>query len=460
MKKVMIFALPNSFSPSAKNSSYDKRISPLGLATLGAVLMRENSVRLIDGLAAGMTLEKAAGIIEGYSPDVLLLSVFDRCRWALEPAGELIKNIKRPMIGLIGTHDPQVNADIMKGFEGIDFSTYGDPEYTALQILKQGSSDGVDGAVCRKAGGIHINKPRPLIENLDELPLPDRFLFDAKIYERFPHENKTANPIDVQCARGCPFGCSFCSVMLIDSRVYRARSPESVCAEIEGLVKKYSSREINFLDSVMTLDRKWFLRLCALMEPLKVEWSCQTRADLVDEELLKRMKAAGCFSILFGIETLDEGTLSSINKGVKYESVKTALDMTKKIGIEARVSCMLGLPQETPASAMRMVNRVVKMKPDFAQFHCTVAFPGTQLYEKALDWGRLEAPSSRKFDLTGYPFVPAGYRDSGEVRLIQRRAYMRFYLRPGFVFNIMKNPSAIKRYARGAGIFLRILSEK
>lgn len=460
MKKVMIFAVPNSFSRNTKDSNYDKRISPLGLATLGAVLMKDSSVKLLDGLTGSVTLEGVLKAIENYNPDILLLSVFDRCRWALEPAGELIKNIKKPLIGLIGTHNPQVNTDIMKRFENIGFSTYGDPEYTVLQILKEGKVEGVEGAIYRDNSLIHVNKPRPLIQNLDELPLPARELFDMKIYERFPHENKTRNPLDIQCARGCPFGCSFCSVKLIESRAHRSRSPQAVAAEIAFLMQKYSSREVNFLDPVMTLDREWTMQLCRVIKPLKIEWSCQTRADLVDEELLSRMKSAGCFSILFGIETLDGGVLSSINKGVKYETVKKALDMTKRLRIEARVSCMLGLPQETSVLAKRMVKQVISMKPDFAQFHCTVAFPGTELYEKAGTWGRLDGPSSREFDLTGYPFIPAGYRDSGHVRVMQRYAYRRFYLRPGFIFNVMKSPSGIKRYLRGLGIFLRILLEK
>ena len=210
------------------------------------------------------------------------------------------------------------------------------------------------------------------------------------------------------------------------------------------------------------MNRDWVIKLCNLLikENLDLVWTCQTRVDKVDLELLKLMKKAGCVSILYGIESLAQESLDSIKKGVKVKNIEKSLKETQEAGIEARCSMMLGLPGETKEAVEKTISLLIKWNPSFVQFHTTIAFPGTELYNNSEKYGRIVGNQMvRKFDLSGNPFVPKGYKDEKELLEMQKKAYRKFYLRPRYILGKMFNLKQFKRNRAGIKTFLKIVSK-
>lgn len=458
--KVLILSPPNSFD-AIKDSSMENRIVPLDLATIGAVLKKHNEVKIVDALALKLTKKEIVNEVKAFDPDLVLLSPFDRCRWAYEPTKEILNQIESDNIALIGGYNPEFIIRVMKDEKKLKFATYGDPEITLLEVTKKKKADGVRGTIYRKGNTVVKSVPRAPIE-MSDIETPDRNLLKMDVYKRFPHENKTDKSIDMSASRGCPYKCTYCLVKQLYGNLYRVRSPENVVNEMKTLRKKYNSREFHFMDPVFTMKHDWVEKFCKLVEPLKMEWSCQTRADLVNQNILRKMKDAGCFSILYGVESLNAKLLKNIKKGTTPENIRNAVRLTKKVGIETRLSFMFGLPEETPEMARKVIDEIIKIEPDFVQLHSVVSFPGTDLEKDIVrkKWGKtLKNVAVRHYDIVGNPFVPNAYKDRTEVENIRKNAYRRFYLRPKYLLKFLTKPTKLWRYIKAFKIYMKIMNE-
>ena len=317
------------------------------------------------------------------------------------------------------------------------------------------------GLILRKGKEIIANEPRPCID-INDLPIQNRDLLRIERYKKVPHIAIKEPCIDVVTSRGCPYDCSFCLSKITGGRNYRLRLPEKIIEEIKLVKEKYGAKQINFASLNFTLNKDWVKKLCELLikEDLGIIWVCQTRTDLVDKQILETMKKAGCASILYGTESLSQELLNNINKKADLKSQFEAIRITKKMGIETRVSMMLGLPGETPSMAEKIVDELIRLEPDFVQFHPTKAFPFTALYEEKDKWGKTAEIEDKSFDRSGYPFLPKGYRDGDELKKVISRAYRRFYLRPKYIIKKISNFREWGRYLRGVPVLFNILKDK
>jgi anaerobic magnesium-protoporphyrin IX monomethyl ester cyclase len=462
--RVMLISPPNILSKNSKEeTSFENRVTPLDLAIIGAVLEKGgHEVKILDALALQIDKQAILDEIEKFNPNLVCLTTFDRCRWGVDSADELSKNIKlnkNIKLGLLWSYKPDMMIFLMKRNKNIDFSIYGDPEFTLLDVANNIPMNKISGLVYRKDSDLITNSPRKPIDSLDELPFPARHLLDPSIYKRLPHELFKEPCVDVLASRGCPYQCIFCLLNVVWGNKIRVRSPENVIEELK-ILKSQGAKQIHFHDLTFTLDREWVIRLCNLMleNKLNLLWTCQTRVDKVDLELLKLMKRAGCRSILYGIESLNQESLDSLKKGVKVEDVEKALRETKKAGIEIRCSMMLGLPGETKESVEKTISLLLKWNPAFVQFHTTIAFPGTELYENIEKYGKIKDNQMiRKFDVSGNPFVPNGYKDENEIVELQKNSYKRFYLRPKYVLGKVFDFKRLKRNISGMKLFFKVV---
>ncbi|MBT3464836.1 radical SAM protein [archaeon] len=461
--KIMIIAPPNSLEDNKEEEfSYDNRITPLDLAYLGGILEESHNVKILDALALSLSKKQILDRVSNYDPDIVCLTAFDRCRWGIESANELIKHISGRKVGLIGSYEFEILLKVMKHNKYINFSIYGDPEYTLLELANENDFKDIKGLIYRDGDELIKNESRELIKDLDDLPFPARHLLPINAYRRMPHEKLKEPCIDMLVSRGCPYNCTYCSIKIIAGKLRRTRSPRKTIEEMKMLKNKYNVKQIHFQDPVLTINKKWILEFCDLLigANLGLIWSCQTRTDCVDREILIKMKKAGCKSVLYGIESLDQKSLDNIKKGTKSEEIIKAIVLTKKIGIEARCSIMVGLPGETKNAVNKTVDLLIKANPAFAQFHSTVVFPGTDLENDVQKYGRvLNESSIKKLDLTGKPFVPKDYKDEEEVIQMQQKAYKRFYMRPKYIIKRVVNPNNFYRNLKGLKIFLNLLKK-
>jgi radical SAM superfamily enzyme YgiQ (UPF0313 family) len=252
----------------------------------------------------------------------------------------------RTRVCLGGPASSPISDLLIDRFPFIDYIVRGEGEYTFSELLaalqQERELDHVAGLTWRKAGEAVLNADRPVIENLDELPIP--------AFEAFDMSPTTALYLDV--GRGCPFKCRFCATAPFWSRKYRMKSTDRILQEMKLLRDRYSRTHINFSHDIFTCDRKWTMAFCdrLIQESTGVEWTCSTRTDTIDEETLERMAAAGCVEIYYGIEAGSQGAQVQIDKRLNLSRSREVIQATVSAGIRPVTGFIIGHPTETPES--------------------------------------------------------------------------------------------------------------
>jgi radical SAM superfamily enzyme YgiQ (UPF0313 family) len=331
--------------------------------------------------------------------------------------------------------------------------------YELVKSLQSNSElSRVDGIAYRDKnnGQIIITKTRNFIKNLDSLPLPARELFPLNKYRTAPPPYGRKKPYFVMItSRGCPFQCAYCSKDVFKD-TFRARSPKKVCDEVEELISKYNAREIQFSDDDFTMDMQRAEQICdeILRRNLKIRWSCLTRADLVNEKLLRKMKDAGCWLIAYGVESGNQKLLDAINKGINIEQTISAFEMTRKAGISPLCSFMFGLPGETKKTIQETIDFVKKIKPAFISCGVLFVYPGSRFFkliQAGKYSGRLRTPDTKK-NLPG-AFFRGNYtvfEDNLTLEQLKepiKKIEREFYLRPQYLIQCLKSIRSFSDFA-------------
>jgi len=336
----------------------------------------------------------------------------------------------------------------------IDLVIRGEGEITLTEIAEHYQSGkpelkDIDGIYYREDEKIIENRPRQLIENLDILPLPAIFLLPLEKYHTSPDNYLGKGVGVITTTRGCPFNCVFCACKIAFNRVYRKKSLDKVFEEIEYYIDKCKVSQLFIMDDCFCLDRKRTIEFCDRMIATgynkKVLWWCQTRVDLVDKELLKKMREAGCKILSFGIESGVQRILDSISKRITLEQIRTTVRLTKKIGIEPRGSFILGLPTETFFDSIKTILFALSLPLSQGKFGLATPYPGTKLWDIALEEGQVKEKGedwNRFTQMAAYtkynpPYIPKG-RKIWELRLLQKTANIVFYLKPTVVTSFVK----------------------
>ncbi|MFX0001762.1 MAG: B12-binding domain-containing radical SAM protein [Candidatus Hermodarchaeota archaeon] len=249
-------------------------------------------------------------------------------------------------------------------------------------IKKNKSYKDINGIAYKDNGEIKINPPRPLIKDLDELPLPAYELFPINIYlKNVSHGSIIGkkSEMGIITTRGCPFNCHYC--YHIFGRGVRTRSIDNVINEIKYLIDKFNVESILILDETFTINKKRVKEFCqkVISEKIKIPWSCYARVNLIDKIMLKMMKAAGCYRVGYGIESGSQKILDNMNKGVTVEQAKKAIKITRKVGLNVGATFMFGYPGETLETIQETIEFCDKLNLS-PTFFFTTPYPGTKLY--------------------------------------------------------------------------------
>ncbi len=286
------------------------------------------------------------------------------------------------------------------------------------------------GLVWRKGSEIVINEDRPFIRHLDDLPLPRHDLLPLEHY-RAP---LVGGPYAfVVTGRGCPAGCRFCIKHVSYGDSLRLRSPENILAELR-LLQGLGIRRVHMYADLFTANREQVLGLCRLLrqEGLSLRWTCNSRADFVDEAMLREMAAAGCWLIAWGIESGNEEILKRVRKGFRLEQAEQALRWAKAAGIKNWGYFIIGLPGETEETIQETIALACRLPLDLALFHIAAPHPGTPFFFEVVEQGwfrpgtRWEQVDMDRSTVLEYPYLPAERLEHWA-----RVAFRRWALRPG-----------------------------
>lgn len=303
---------------------------------------------------------------------------------------------------------------------GCDIVCHGEGEKTILQIVKylEGriSIEEIKGISYKKDGIILNNEPQELIENLDEIPFPnrDKILFD-NYYDYFIFAMRKPYATLIT-SRGCPYKCSFCASPSLWGGKYRSRSVKNVLLEIDYLVQKYKVKYITFEDDIFGLDQEWLKEFCNTLIERKynLNWMCilhPTSLKKDKEEYITLLKKAGCDTFSFGLQSSNGNILKNINRDPETPLLlEETIRIAKSKGILTVVEFIFGLPGETKKTIQENIDYISRVKPHLINIHPLGLMPGTELekiyenkklcdisQEEIINWCR---KATRKFYLT------------------------------------------------------------
>jgi len=227
------------------------------------------------------------------------------------------------------------------------------------------------------------------VNDLDALPFPARHLLPEEVvFTRtlFLGSRGGMGPksTPVISSRGCPFDCYFCAQ---PHRKIRFRSPECFVSEIKYLQHRYDCHHFRFVDDSFSAKKKRVLKICELLEPLRIHYRAQTRSDLLDEEICKAMKKSGCDELGVGVEVADDEILKLVNKSETVEDHKRAIRLMKEAGIRAKAYFMVGLPGYTEETIKKNMEFVEETQIDRYTVSIFVPYPGCLIAENPEKFG-------------------------------------------------------------------------
>lgn len=416
-------------------------IPSLGLAYLAAAAEQAgHDVRILDCTVGGKGWDDVTAEGRTFAPDVVGMTATTPSFGNAVKTVELLRPILPGAAFVVGGSHPTAMPEHTAAAGVFDFLVAGEGEETFVELLGHLNGAGPALAEIRGLGWMREGKPvlnplRAPIADLDNIPFPARHLLPPlSAYHPTPASLRKLPLVHVMTSRGCPFRCNFCDRAVFGDRC-RQRSVNNVMQEVTQVVSVHGAREIRFFDDTFTLNRERLENICAEMKQFRprLPWTCLTNVKCVDLDMLRMMKDAGCWQVLYGLESGDDGILKSLGKGNTVADNRQAVEWARKAGLRVRCDFLVGSPDETMDTLRRTVEFARSLDIDFAHFNKFVPFPGTRFYDELVLRGHtFDFSQSSTLDHDALVFVPPAI-DPDEYREFLDRAYRQFYLRPGYL---------------------------
>lgn len=355
------------------------------LVYAATILSKNHDVLVIDATNEDKTLDQIIKKISRFQPDFVFMAVSSS--GVLYERDVVAKRIKiaasRAKIITIGDTISALPSLLEYPF---DIGIIGEIEPVVEKIVKNQDLSKIQGIMYFRKNKLTINKYKKFLEKeLDDLPFPKWELFNYRRFTYYPLLLK--EPVaPVLSSRGCPFACHYCSYSQNMGVKWRSRSAENVVDEIEMNVNKYGFKGIAFRDPVFSFSRERTKKICDLIKQrkIKVIWACETRPELLNNELIDVMYSAGCRGINLGIESIHENELRNVGRmPLDRKKITDVVNYAEKKGIRITAFFILGLPGSTRKSIDELIKFSLELNPSHAEYKVATPFPGTKLYEKA-----------------------------------------------------------------------------
>ncbi|MBI3846005.1 MAG: radical SAM protein [Planctomycetes bacterium] len=415
---------------------------PLSLARTAAVLRDDGmDVRICDGTVLPIGLDDLTRDVAAWQPDLV---VFNAVTPTIESDLSLPTALRavapHARFAALGVHVTSLTDESFALGPDLDVIVRGEPEETvrewARAVRQNTDFADVSGISWRDGGAVRHNADRPFIRDLDALPFPAWDLVDRSAY-RSPISGRPF--VLVGAGRGCPYPCKFCVAPAYYGQTPRLPSPRRIGDEVERNLRDFGIREFLFWSDSFTLRREHALGIANEIEDrhLGVEWSCNSRVDHVDPDLLSAFRRAGCKAIAYGVESGTQAILDEVGKHVTLDQIRRAVLWTREAGIASIAHCVVGYPGETATSIRRTIEFVKELDVDFAQFYCATPLPGSTLFEEARTKGWITTADWSQFDQDNFILETDGL-DAETVMRLRDEAYRRFYVRPKTVWRALR----------------------
>ena len=287
---------------------------------------------------------------------------------------------KKDCITILGGFIVNAQPELITANIGADFCVYGEGEYTFLELIdaieNNKNFNNINGLLYLENGTVVKNQPRIPIKNLDSLPFIDFSLFN--FYE-------ISNLLMLLGSRSCPYSCTFC--YRSSDIPYRQRSLDSLFLELDSYLQHYKNhvKELQFLDDLFMISKERVLEFCKRIKPYNLPFTIQGRVDLIDEEMIIALKEAGCHALFFGLESVNEKILKSMNKKTTYQQIKSALELSVKYSIMPSGRFIIGDKEDDVNTIQECFQFFIENILKFCIFiGPIVLLPGTVIYNYAI----------------------------------------------------------------------------
>lgn len=414
--------------------------APLGILYIAAMLERHgHTVHCIDAAAERLDVAGTARRIDATRPDVIGVGsttvVFETTKLLADACKGLMPSV--PIV-LGGYHVTLLPEEAMRT-TSFDVGALGEGEHTMLELCEafagRRALDDVQSICFRRPDGtLHFTPARARFKNLDELPFPARHLLPPDIYKPIPIDEHASPKFSMITSRGCPHACAFCQK---SKSGYRSHSPAYIADEVEHLVRDFGARDIAFVDSLFCASKK---RVMGVMDEFerrriaeKVSWTCSSRVEVVDKELLQKMKDNGCWRTRFGIESGSDKVLDFISKGITKEKIRAAITAAHEVGLRPKAFFIVGHMPDTAETIRESIEfaKTIPLHDVTVQINTLLPkTPQMEMWEReGPKWGRLVNESTDEKSFWEPTFVPWGL-EPDDIITFHRQFYREFYFRP------------------------------
>jgi len=299
---------------------------------------------------------------------------------------------------VLGGHGPSPDPKYFIKLTAADAIVIGEGEETMLELVNaraNGKSlDKVKGLVFNNINDkITTTPPRPLIKNLDSIPMPAYHKFPVEVYRlmSFPNVPSTNFAMPMLTGRGCTFRCNFCYRL---DKGHRSRSNESIIEEISLLKSDYRISHIDFSDELLMISKDRTMSLCEsiIAANLNITWSCNGRLNYATDEVVSLMKSSGCNYINYGIEAMDDDVLKRMKKGLRVSQIHKGIQTTLKHNISPGFNIIFGHILDTKETLQKAVDFLIKYNDhsEMRTIRPVTPYPGSPLFNDAVDRGLIK----------------------------------------------------------------------
>ncbi|HBY96847.1 MAG TPA: radical SAM protein [Chloroflexi bacterium] len=442
------------------------------LAQLAAMLHPDYTVGVVDAIAERMSWKEFEAVLRAKAPKYYITQC-TAPTLTNDMYGVMLAKSLGARTMAFGTHVTAMPTETLRDYPALDFVLRGEPELTFRELIDvsegrqaerpalievmlkkadplwEPSPDSsrmngapldlskIKGLVWRQQSEVRMNIARPFIPDLNELPMPLHHLLPLEKY-RMP---LMKGPFTfIVTSRGCTAGCKYCIKHVSYQWSVRLLSPERIMREL-WLLHDLGIHNIHMYADLFTINRDQVMELCEriIEEKLPIKWTCNSRVDYVDEEMLKMMGRAGCWMISWGIESGNEMILKRAAKGADPKKARQALTWAKKAGIKNWGYFIIGLPGETLETIRQTIDFSKSLPLDIALFHIAAPYPGTPFFFEVVQngWFR-EGTKWEEVDMDKGTVLQYDNLSAEDLMYWQKRAFREWALRPGPILTYLK----------------------